>query len=286
MAIPRGFSSPARSVTFLTPPITIPHPARSNAVNISTPGPTLAPTMPPTTPPTSPTTADEVWHYKDIIDVILSSDVSDPKMLTASAFEAASQDAKTPQQEALNWMIFNDSLKMNTTGYPDERIAQRYAVAVLYFGTQGVKWINSTGWLTEDHECDWYGLRCEKRDFISHADDQVTVKTEIMAVTELRLEKNDLFGVLPKELVVFQFLNVLALYNNRLGGTVPMQVGNLTNLEKLWIDNNQFYGPLPSELGLLVNLEQIDVFTNNFYGNLPSQVCFKGFLHRSLRCTI
>ena len=75
-------------------------------------------------------------------------------------------NATTPQGKAYDWLLNHDP------HCPDPRdcgtIQQRYALAVLYFATNGANWayiedtLNVAGdvWLSASHECDWYGVTC------------------------------------------------------------------------------------------------------------------------------
>ena len=230
--------------------------------------------MRPTIPPI---TAEQVERYNDFVTAIEANMTSDKEMYAPDASDASSKAYQTPQQLALNWLTFTDTLNINKRVAPKEWMVQRYAVAVLYFSTQGNQWKKSTGWLTGTHECDWHGLQCEMREVVTSRNGLMAVKMEFMAVTEVRLQENNIFGIFPKEIVAFQFLKSLALFDNKFFGTLPTEIGNFAILEELWIDNNKFQGVLPSEIGLLGQLQQIDVFTNNFDGMLPSQVSIKGF---------
>lgn len=40
-------------------------------------------------------------------------------------------------------------------------ILQKYALATMFFATQGNNWINNSGWLVEPNECDWFQVRCD-----------------------------------------------------------------------------------------------------------------------------
>jgi hypothetical protein len=63
----------------------------------------------------------------------------------------------TPQGQAYNFMV-NDPLQPNVCTYPT--IDQRYALATLYYSTNGATWIDDTRWLSADTECGWRGIVC------------------------------------------------------------------------------------------------------------------------------
>jgi hypothetical protein len=69
------------------------------------------------------------------------------------SLEIAENDPSSPQAKALAWLqddpLFDE--------YELYRLNQRYALAVLYYSTEGESsWTNSSGWLSNLNECDWY----------------------------------------------------------------------------------------------------------------------------------
>lgn len=60
----------------------------------------------------------------------------------------------------------------------DDRAVQHVGLVAVYYGNQGERWYNSTGWLTEAPFCTWYGVFCDEEGY----------------VTELRLNSNGVWG--------------------------------------------------------------------------------------------
>lgn len=54
----------------------------------------------------------------------------------------------TPQHEAACWMFRDDQ------GWS----VQRFAMATIYYATKGAGWDMNTDWVTQKHECSWYGV--------------------------------------------------------------------------------------------------------------------------------
>jgi hypothetical protein len=106
------------------------------------------------------------------VDAVLRS-VSDPSALA---------DGRTPQAKAREWILYEDTYwsgvrNMEAGGIPTQRVVQRYALAVLYYATNGpTSWGKESsagggggangnhGWLLGG-ECDdpepWHGLACD-----------------------------------------------------------------------------------------------------------------------------
>ena len=180
----------------------------------------------------------------------------------------------TPQGRARKWILEDDSLQLCPEA---NNLAQRYALAVLYFSTSGDEWFScsrgsdtnfcmqgnqfrSDGrlstprsvFLSGDYECEWGGVIC-------HSDG---------LVAQIRLEKNNLRGTLPSEISAFVALESLALENGSISGTIPSAIGSLVHLEELDLNVNRFIGSLPSELSNLLSLRVLDVDTNQLIGGI------------------
>ena len=135
-------------------------------------GPSLSPTAPPqTTGPSSgftsnaktlqPTTRPSGTQPQDVESVIRS---------VAIQGGAEFSDPNSYQSRALEWMQQNAHIDQFSTA----QIVQRYALASIFFSTNsrsnaqtgGVvsPWFISTGWVTDDEECVWYGISCNPYD--------------------------------------------------------------------------------------------------------------------------
>jgi hypothetical protein len=91
----------------------------------------------------------------------------------------------TSQNDALTW-LGNDQ---NLNTYSDIKKIQRFALATLYYSTDGSRWGNKSGWVSDSEECDWYNTA--KGSFCENG-----------AVVELSLVSNSLAGTIPNELTL------------------------------------------------------------------------------------
>ena len=64
----------------------------------------------------------------------------------------------TPQGRAFIFML-NDPLNPDVCTYPT--LNQRFALASIYYSTNGDSWTNDSGWLLASGECTWNGVTCE-----------------------------------------------------------------------------------------------------------------------------
>ena len=67
-------------------------------------------------------------------------------------------DPATPQGRAFVWLVDQDPAQVDPCSYPT--LAQRYALATLYFATGGDSWTSSVFWLNSAAECLWSGISC------------------------------------------------------------------------------------------------------------------------------
>jgi hypothetical protein len=107
----------------------------------------------------------------------------------------ALNNVMSPQYAAYLWLL-NDSW---LAWYSEERRIQRYAMATIYFSLQGDSWLNNTGWLSNEHECQWFS----------------------------RVNRGICSWPQPRN------IRRLVLYYNNLHGTLPNEIGLLTDLEEI-----------------------------------------------------
>jgi hypothetical protein len=125
-------------------------------MSMSMPTPTPAP-IPDTPAPVAPTeapaqTPSEACNALPRDEAMLQelSSITDPSIL---------QDSSTPQGEAFQWLLSEDTSQVNPCEY--ESLDQRYGLATLYYSTSRQnEWTVSTGWLSGADECTWSNVAC------------------------------------------------------------------------------------------------------------------------------
>jgi hypothetical protein len=96
----------------------------------------------------------------------------------------ALDDPSSPQACAYEWIIIDPIISPLKPDVNDDRIIQRYVLAVLFCATKGnTSWVDKDGWLTGDDECVWDRVTCSNA-----------------TVTRLNLYENQLNGNIPTEL--------------------------------------------------------------------------------------
>jgi len=134
------------------------------------PAPTL---MPSASPSLEPTTTEFTVLY----NFIASSSLDGGQAL---------EDPSSPQYQALKW-LFNNA---NLDEYADAQRIQRYTLAVLYYSSNGDSWLQSTNWLSDEPECNWF-----------HKGIAGTLCNAVSSgVSYMNMGQNNLQGKLPAEL--------------------------------------------------------------------------------------
>ncbi|KAI3944373.1 hypothetical protein MKW98_006534 [Papaver atlanticum] len=137
--------------------------------------------------------------------------------------------------------------------------------------------LSNWNFLNED-PCNWSGISCSQ----TH-DHVISLNLSNLSLNgfltpglgklaylqELVLHKNNLLGIIPKEIVMLKNLMVLDLGMNRLTGPIPREIGNLVKITKINLQSNGLIGHLPLELGKLGNLVELRVDRNKLQGNVP-----------------
>ncbi|XP_058748191.1 probable LRR receptor-like serine/threonine-protein kinase At3g47570 isoform X1 [Vicia villosa] len=85
----------------------------------------------------------------------------------------------------------------------------------------------------------------------------------------LRMEFNQISGVIPKRIGQLTGLTYLSLGNNLFEGIIPDSIGNLTNLIRLDLQDNKLSGNIPTSIGNLTVLSELYLAQNKLEGQIP-----------------
>jgi len=111
---------------------------------------------------------------------------------------------------------------------------ERYALAVLYYATNGPAWIrNDFGYLSSADVCQWNnGLD----PFLNSL--ALGIVCSLESVSHILLNDNGLQCLIPWELFVLSDLERIALDENSLEGTIPGEVASLSLRRIFWVSSN------------------------------------------------
>ena len=166
-------------------------------------------------------------------------------------------DPDTSQGRAFSWLL-NPTQNPDLQSYLAYKKITRYALATLFYSTNGETWIDSSNWLTDTDECDWSGTACN----------------EAGDIVALELNENNLQGDMPSEVGLLVSLLTLSFLNPAdtipvIRGDLSSFIGPLSALTSLTISGNDFVGGIPSDIGLLTRLEILDLTSNDLREDVP-----------------
>ena len=243
----------------------------------ASPQTTVAPTLPPTFSP-----ADYVLQ-----------------MLPVSTSRTVQLDPESPQAQALQWILDDPRPPQTFELY---RVKQRFALATLYYATDGDTWISNDYWLDYVDECEWFshntsgiysfpetqtdllyqesGGICDEEGHMIHLwlwsnGLHGSIPDETFLLTNLRsisLDRNSLEGTISTNIGSVADLEALALFATELSGSLPSQLGLLSQMRFFWTMASGFDGSMPTELGRLSQLEYLLLDSNRLTGQIPSEI--------------
>lgn len=232
-----------------------------------------SPTSAPTTPTSSLPPTSSAFTGAPTLDPVIESFRTSLPVYT---IESSLQDPTSPQSKALSWLANNTNLEE----YNDIRLTQRFVLATLYYSTNGDRWTNNDGWLSDADECTWsndddFACTGQILSYIVLNDRSLsgTLPQEIGMLTllvELSLDGNQLVGNIPTTIAQMENLNFLYLFDNRLDGVLPTELGSMTQLENLDLEINDLSGEIPSQFSRLSNLVQLWLSNNQLTGSIPA----------------
>ncbi|CAB9511129.1 Leucine Rich Repeat [Seminavis robusta] len=229
-----------------------------------------------TTPTRAPSPAASTTLHGSILD-----------LLPQCTVRSIEEDPESPQAQAFQWLW--DDIEQGDYLYDSSeeegQMIQRFALATLYFATNGDLWTTNSNWLNHSvHECDWFqqssfSLRDKRSKFISGYFEEFknisgapSCHNHSGLYQHLWLDQNNLVGSIPEELFLLTSLETLSIGRNRIEGTISTRVGQLTQLEGLVINGHAKVGTIPTEIGLLTKMRGLGLNTNELEGIFPTEL--------------
>ena len=186
------------------------------------------------------------------------------------------------------------------SSYQRTIVMQRFAMATLYYSTDGDNWEKNSNWLSELPVCSWYVNNFGRQCLTSTNNYKGDVGDRDVGdfITQLELDGNQLRGTIPNELVIMsETLHTLILSNNSISGPLPaFLLGSKLNdgrndprdypglgygysLKTLYLDNNKLTGPIPAEWvgdgDAITKLEELKLNNNRLSGTIPPEFWVK-----------
>ena len=158
-----------------------------------------------------------------------------------------------------------------------------------YQSTNGETWLDNSGWAdafsstaagAAPDYCDFQGVFCTADGFVWRFDMGFVgisgtippALGQLVNVSDLRLDVNQLSGTIPSALCALTNLELLVLVSNRLSGSLPDCLGSLKSLTLLRADNNVLEGSIPASIASLSNLRLLGLNNNRISGSVPDEI--------------
>ena len=165
---------------------------------------------------------------------------------------------------ALCWLSYFDKFEQVSADEIGVVLAQRFALATLYYHFQGTPSNNVVEdddnafmqgkWLSALDVCNWEYVECS--DSLPGT------------IVGLKIDAMDLTGRLPSELAMISNLQSLRFDGSLFTGEIPSEIWTLTQLELLLLGENQINGTISKEIGNLRQLTSLTL-TSSLSGTIP-----------------
>lgn len=191
------------------------------------------PPRPTESPTVAPTDIGQELQFSLVFDAMSASDLtafySEELPQEVEAYEGLMDDPEaTPQERAMSWLLFEDNRDSST------EVAERWALASLYYSWQGGNWVSAENWLSSEKLCEW---------------EHVTCNLQTGNIQEIDLQSNNLIGTIPPELVLLNTTQALWLRTNQLSGPLPNEIfGSMPRLSILYLDDNALTGSVSTSI--------------------------------------
>ena len=212
----------------------------------------------------------------------------------------SSPNEEEGRQRALHWLAHNDEDETLTNISHDEYdmgLLQRYALATIYFSTNGDNWDtcsqnqeksscenNESRYLSPHSHLKWSGIN-GKNGQVTWLDltNRNLVSSNFLPYEILLLSKSlellwlseniQLSGSIPTYIDEFQSLVSLSIYKTNVGGTLPDSMYNLSKLTSLRLYKSNFTGVISNRIEKLgTTLKWLWIHENNFTGIVPNEI--------------
>lgn len=156
----------------------------------------------------------------------------------------------------------------------------------LYNSTNGPNWSHNSGWVdgAAGTNCDpcnaWIGVTCDSISRVS----EIKLNTnnlngmipeeigDLRYLTSLSMSNNDLFGNIPSTITALGELSSLVLWGNSLSGSIPEDIGQLHKLSQILLQQNSLSGVIPISIANIDSLAILTLTNNQLSGNIPEEL--------------
>lgn len=125
----------------------------TNAPAVAAGLPTNTPSESPSMAPSSTPTVSPLSIYGEVL---------------LPGVQVSAMDQSSAEYKGLQFIATEDTFGLEPT--KDPRLLERFALAVLYYSTNGAGWTDSFRWLTGADHCNWHQVNCNAEDRVTKLD--------------------------------------------------------------------------------------------------------------------
>jgi hypothetical protein len=204
--------------------------------------PTTVPTLPTVVLPTPPQSSPSLPPATPAEDEDLSDDALYELIIARYPDGAAAlADLSSPQRMAFEWLRSSVNSQIKST----LALLQRYALASLFYSTNGAEWESSAAWLSSAGECTWSttavsGSMCDSEgNLVEISQRDNNLKGELPGEVLLLWNSLGMYGYGYASILYHMFRStltspteILDLQGNAISGSIPKSVAGLGRLGK------------------------------------------------------
>lgn len=236
--------------------------------------------LPSLTPSFAPTLFDRNECYFATNDAEMTMRYLQMRSILALEFpilKVVIDTAGSDSRKVLCWLSDFDSLRIDASVVSEYDLLQRFALALIHYQVVPISGslddtLESTRWLSGDHECSWSFVSCNGTENVVLVDFGVigatgTIPSELALLTKLlyvdfSTYSSSFRGTIPSELWSMDQLQVLNFGANSLTGTLSNDLKKLSDLRIFKVDQNLLSGTIPTEIGELTKLRILSLWEN------------------------
>jgi len=213
----------------------------------------------------SPTIVPSIYHKdREEMRAILSAILAPLALGGADVFDENSAEFSPTRKEALDWLLYEDRLRLPTDDKSFEwKIRQRYVLLLFYFSTNGPEWKEQLFFKKGQlDECAWGLVKRSKEDNYDDIDILGVVCNRLNKVVKIRMPWNNLSGTLPHELSNLSNSFVeLDVGGGSLSGSIPPSFAKMTLLETFNVNDQCLSGTVP-DFSNATKMQSFSIYNN------------------------
>jgi len=178
-------------------------------------------------------------------------------------------DTNSPAYKALQWIESDAAFDDLSDPQTQLDLQQRFSLANVFYAMGGDQWGNVDGWLEDGDVCTWNAITCGGD---GNVDNNGRKLQDNGKVVKIELNRMNVNGQIPPEIVLLQDLEELIMFENQISGVLPSELYNIPSLQILDLYDNDIEGSISPDIGQLQNLVALYLGKNRLDLTLPIEL--------------